>query len=852
MKKQKPASSSIVLEQLLSNATCLEARLSSKTQQLQILSQRAELLATTSLRIRRSLDPLSVMNATALEVRTLLNAERVILYRFNLDWSGFIIAESASSGIPSLLGKKIGDPCFARDWVEAYQKGRVQTVNNIYDDNLSACHRDLLANMGIWAQILVPILQDSPYAEVDKPTQSSSSQSHPFQSSTRLPKLWGFLAVHECSGARVWHKDETDFLQKLSVQIAIALQQAQLHQTTQNALQHKHKAEQKLKDLNAALEQRVQERTLQLESAISSLQREVKRRKHAERVLIQKNQLAKVTLESIGDGVVTTDINGNILSLNPVAQALTGWSQEDAIGQSACTVLRMVNDHTREPVANPLVQALALEKTVLLPENTTLISRTGQKFAITDSASPIRNHEDIIQGAVMVFHDCTPARKLTQELSWQATHDALTGLINRREFEKQLSEAIARAHSQDKYQDVLCFLDLDQFKIVNDTCGHKAGDALLKLVADIFQIRVRSTDTLARLGGDEFGLLLKDCPLEKATQIAELLREQIQAIQFVWQEKVYRIGVSIGITVVDSHYHNMTSLLSAADSACYAAKAKGRNCIQVFRSDDQALLQQRGDRQWKNRIQQALEEDRFQLFTQPINPVSKDKTKYLSEILLRLTDEQNQLILPAEFMPAAEKYDLMPALDRWVVKSFLSQYEAYLKTSRTSIAEIENHIYTLNLSGASLSQGDLLPFLKTQIEEHNIPPQTICFEITETSAITNLLQASQLISELKLIGCYFALDDFWSGMCSMNYLKNLPVDFLKIDGSFVRQCTHNTTDFAIVECFNCLSHNLGIQTVAEWVEDKQTLLQLSQIGLDYVQGFGIARPTLLNFNDRPI
>jgi diguanylate cyclase (GGDEF)-like protein/PAS domain S-box-containing protein len=846
MKNQKSVSPSVVLEQLLSNAshaTCLEESLNSKTQQLQVSAQRAELLATTSLRIRRSLDPITVMQATALEVRTLFNAERVILYRFSPDWSGVIIAESASSGIPSLLGKQISDACFARDWVEAYQRGRVQTVHDIYDDHLSACHRDLLANMGVRAHILVPILQDSPYSLIDEPTMAS-------QVSTHLPKLWGFLAVHECSGSRFWHEDETDFLQKLSVQIAIALQQAQLHQTTQNALKQKHKAEQELKVLNAKLEQRVYERTTQLESAIASLQSEIQRRRQVEHILIQKNQLAKVTLDAIGDGVVTTDIYGNVLSLNPVAQALTGWSQKEAIGQPACKVLKMVNDQTQEPVANPLIQALAQEQTVLLADNTTLISRTGQKYAITDSASPIRNHEDIIQGAVMVFHDCTPARKLTQELSWQATHDALTGLANRREFEKQLSQLIQQAHAGDHDQHALCFLDLDQFKIVNDTCGHKAGDALLKLVADVLQIRVRSTDTLARLGGDEFGLLLKNCSLEKATQIAELLCEQIQAIQFVWQKSVYRIGVSIGITVVDSHRHNMTSLLSAADSACYAAKAKGGNCIQVYRSDDAALVQQRGDRQWKNRIQQALAEGRFLLFTQPINPVSKTNSKHLSEVLLRLTGEQNQLILPATFMPAAERYDLMPVLDRWVVKSFLSQYQAYLKTSRASVAEIENQIYTLNLSGASLSQADLLPFLKNQLEQHKIPPQTICFEITETSAITNLFQASQLIAELKAIGCYFALDDFWSGMCSMNYLKNLPVDFLKIDGSFVQKLTHNATDFAIVECFNRLSHNLGIQTVAEWVEDQQTLSQLGQIGIDYVQGFWIAKPALLNFDGR--
>ena len=843
MKKQNATASSPPLDKLLLKTTSLEQHLKAKTLQLQITAKRNHLLATTSLRLRRSLDPMTVMRATAFEVRHLFKAERVILYRFNPNWSGIVIAESVKPGIASLLGRSISDECFARDWVEAYQQGRVQTVQDIYADQLSVCHRDLLANMGIWAHILVPVLQEISDSGAENLTSSRSTAA-----SSDSPKLWGFLAVHECSGPRAWRADEVEFLQKMSVQIAIAIQQAQLHKSTQDALNEKRAAERQLQVLNAALEQRVRERTAQFESANQALQREVRRRKRAERILLQKNELAKITFDSIGDGVVTTDAAGRVRSLNPVAQKLTGWSNEAAQGQLARTILNMVQEGTRSVVENPLEQALARQETVLLPDNTILVSRTGQEYAITDSASPIRNHQGEIQGAVMVFHDCTPARKLTQELAWQATHDALTGLANRREFERQFIETIALAQADDTHQHILCFLDLDQFKVVNDACGHEAGDTLLRQVASILQMRIRSTDTLARLGGDEFGLLLKKCSLDKAVQIAELLRQQIQAIQFVWEDQVYRIGVSIGITVIDACHSDMNSLLSAADAACYAAKAKGRNCIQVYQPDDRVIVQERGDRQWQSRIYKALEEGRFHLHIQPINPVSKLKGKQLAEVLLRLTGEERQLIMPAAFIPAAERYQLMPTLDRWVIQSFLDQYEAHLKTSAASQTEIAGRMYTLNLSGASLSQADLLPFLKTQLAQHHVPAETLCFEITETAAIVNLHHASQLITELKSIGCSFALDDFGSGMCSMNYLKNLPVDFLKIDGSFVQRMVHSHTDYAIVECFNRLSHNLSIETVAEWVEDDQTLTQLTQMGVDYVQGFGIAKPVLLHFD----
>ena len=449
--------------------------------------------------------------------------------------------------------------------------------------------------------------------------------------------------------------------------------------------------------------------------------------------------------------------------------------------------------------------------------------------------------------AVLLLHNVTQSQKLTRELSWQARHDSLTGLVNRRTFEQKLVEALVSAREKNQ-QHTLCYLDLDQFKIVNDTCGHLAGDELLRQVTVLLQKRVRSADILARLGGDEFGLLLYQCSLENVLLLAEQLRKLIEDFRFPWGGNSFTISASIGLVAIDAHSQDLNSILGAADAACYAAKRKGRNCIHIYQPDDLELAQQRGERHWIAKINQALEDNLFRLYSQRIVPVMSHSGKESYEILLRLVNEKGELVRPMAFIPAAERYNLMPTIDRWVISTFFDSYQRYYQAHLTEGESRRKHLYTINLSGASVNNERFVDFLQSQLTRYLIEPQTICFEITETAAIANLSQAAQLIESLKELGCCFALDDFGTGMSSLAYLKNLPVDYLKIDGSFIRNLLADPISCLMVESFNRISHAMGIQTIAEFVENEATLSKLRELGVDYAQGYAIARPSPLNFN----
>ncbi|MGB3292301.1 MAG: EAL domain-containing protein [Phormidesmis sp.] len=568
-------------------------------------------------------------------------------------------------------------------------------------------------------------------------------------------------------------------------------------------------------------------------------------RRQAEDELFRAKEMAQITLHSIGDAVVTTDAQGQVQYLNPVAQILMGWNQFEIQGKPLRECFQLVNGTTREQVPNPIEQALTKESIVSFESNAVLINRNGKEIAISDSAAPIRSRDDRIVGAVMVFQDISEQRALSQKLSWQATHDTLTRLINRREFETQLEIALSEVKAQERSH-VLCFLDLDQFKTVNDTCGHAAGDELLRQVTALWQSKIRKSDTLARLGGDEFGLILHQCPLEPALKIANILREQIQDLQFLWNGKRFQIGVSIGLVIIDETCKSGDIAMSKADAACYTAKRQGRNHVYLYNEDnDQALAQAQGQLQWIDRLTQALEKDQFCLYYQPIVPVANaggDAEHY--EVLLRLRDEQGNLVPPGAFIPAAERYGLMHRIDRWVVKNLFEIQGAHYRSVWNSLQENEkdNYLYTINLSGASLDDDQFAAFLREQFLLHQVPPQLICFEVTETVAIANLTKAAQFMTELKALGCRFALDDFGSGMSSFGYLKNLPVDYLKIDGSFVKHMAENPVDEAFVEAINRVGQVLGLKTVAEFVENDAILAKLKQIGVDYAQGYGIAEP----------
>ncbi|MEG4453304.1 EAL domain-containing protein [Microcoleus sp. N9_A1] len=583
------------------------------------------------------------------------------------------------------------------------------------------------------------------------------------------------------------------------------------------------------------LQQRLQKQNLRL-------LKEIEERQRLEESLFAEKELAQVTLQSIGDGVITTDAQGNVRYLNPIAERLTGWKSHEVQGVPFSTVFLIVDQVTREPVEDPIKKALLEEQIVGLANNTILICHDGAEYPIADSAAPIRDRQGQIIGAVIVFHDVTESRYLTRQLSWEANHDALTGLINRRRFEQQLVEAIASVQDSN-HQHALCYLDLDQFKVVNDTVGHIAGDELLRQITALIQQGVRASDTLARLGGDEFGILLTQCPLSQAAQIAENLKDLVHQFRFIWNGKTFIIGVSIGVVAIDQNSQDLRDLLGAADAACYAAKARGRNCVHIYSLDDSELIKQRGERQLVSKISRALETNRFCLYYQKIVSITSKPLVEHYEILIRMLDENGKIVSPNEFIPAAERYGLITEIDCWVIENFFSNYH---KLPEKDV--LSQGLYTINLSGASISNNQFLRFLIEQFSRYKVPPQTIGFEITETAAIANFEQARYFMSELKKIGCCFALDDFGSGLSSFAYLINLPVDYLKIDGAFVKNISHNLISQAIVEGFNGIAHAMNLETIAEFVEDETILEKLREIGVDYAQGYGIARPVPINFN----
>jgi diguanylate cyclase (GGDEF)-like protein/PAS domain S-box-containing protein len=565
-----------------------------------------------------------------------------------------------------------------------------------------------------------------------------------------------------------------------------------------------------------------------------SVGRDITALKRIEERLFQEKELAQVTLQSIGDAVITTDAASRIEYLNPVAESLTGWSKTDAQGLPLAEVFNIVHETTRELVQNPIEQALQENRIVGLANHTVLITPNGQEIAIEDSAAPIRDREGQIVGAVMVFHDVTQTRTLSRQLSWQANHDALTGLANRREFERQVEQALclAKLHRQTH---ALCYLDLDRFKIINDTCGHMAGDELLRQITVLLQEKIRKTDTLARLGGDEFGVLLNQCTPEQALRVANELRECVEEFRFVWQDQIFAIGASIGLVGINANSESLAEMLSIADAACYTAKNRGRNRVYVAQTNDQDRLQQRGEMQWVSRITQALENDWFCLYAQPIVAISaaaESSDHY--EVLLRLRDREGNLVPPMAFIPAAERYNLMNLIDRWVIHTLFKDLEKVVSGDRS--------IYAINLSGSSINDDQFIDFLYEQFALLPILPQRICFEITETVAIANLPKARQFIQELQKLGCRFALDDFGAGMSSFAYLKSLPVDYLKIDGGFIRNIVTNSVDEAIVLAITHIGNVMGIRTIAEFVEDDAILERITALGIDYAQGYGIGKP----------
>ena len=561
-------------------------------------------------------------------------------------------------------------------------------------------------------------------------------------------------------------------------------------------------------------------------------------RKKMEDELFQEKERAIVTLESIGDSVITTDINGDITHLNLVAEKITGWENDEVQNRPLFRAIKLLNDASKEFIQNPVFCAIKENRIINLPNKTVLLNREGKEYAVEGTASPIHNRENVIIGVVLVLHDVTDNLELTRKIAYQANHDYLTGLANRLNFEKQLRALIDKAITS-KQEHAMFYLDLDQFKIVNDTCGHFAGDHLLKQITALIN-KLKETGIFARLGGDEFGIILENCSITKACKLADKICRLVKESRFIWEGRPFSIGVSIGVVMINSHSADIDYIMSAADQACYIAKEKGGNRYHLYKDDDRELSRLLGEMQLMPVIAKAFQDNRFLLYYQPIVPVDNRSPAKWFEILLRMFDDEGEKIFPNSFLAALQRYNMMLEIDYWVINKF----STYFNDNYSNLCK-KQFKFNINISGTALNDDHFLDFIQKQFSQYRVPPEQICFEITETIAIANFSHALQFMEKLKSIGCRFALDDFGSGLSSFSYLKYLPFDFLKIDGSFIKNVTENKIDSTMVKTINTVAHLMGIQTIAEFVESQVIQEKLQFIGVDYMQGFWIAKPAPL-------
>jgi diguanylate cyclase (GGDEF)-like protein/PAS domain S-box-containing protein len=561
--------------------------------------------------------------------------------------------------------------------------------------------------------------------------------------------------------------------------------------------------------------------------------------------LYEEKERLQVTLASIADAVLTTDMDGRVLFLNPVAEQLTGWSLADAQGRPHEEVFLIHDSQSDAILPSPVARCLRDQTITSLDEGAVLLSRHGERHEVQDSAAPVRTVDGRIIGAVLVFQNVTHARNLQRELSYNASHDALTGLFNRLKFEQELDAAWQQAQAGTT-QHALCFIDLDRFKVVNDSAGHAAGDLLLRELGTLLRDSLRGSDAVARIGGDEFALLLRDCDLVQAEAVAEKLIASIGAVRFNWQNRVYDVGASAGIVAITAETRSPAELMSQADVACYTAKHAGRNRAALYRAGSEDVERQHREILMASGLREALEQHRFELHAQPIVATrASGRDEQHVELLLRLRDVQGQLISPATFIPAAERFGMMSNIDRWVVRQVLIELVPWLQ------ARPQLHV-GINLSGNSLSDPGFLPELLELIAASPLDPQRLLFELTETAVINKLSVASALISQVRERGCRIALDDFGAGLSSFTYLKHFRVDYVKIDGSFIRNLDQDPLDRAIVESINQVAHHLGAETIAEFVESRATFELLGTIGVDYAQGYALGKPIpLLEWSGPP-
>lgn len=564
--------------------------------------------------------------------------------------------------------------------------------------------------------------------------------------------------------------------------------------------------------------------------------------------LYEEKERLRITLHSMGDAVISTNAEGRITYLNPIAEIMTGWSAAQAFDQPIIDVFRVVDDETGADILNPVTECLRTQRPYYLLEGATLIRRDGDKRAISDSAAPILSPSGDLVGAVLIFQDVTKARAAQRDLTFAALHDALTGLANRLAFERALTDAVTKAGPEGRVH-ALCFIDLDRFKIVNDTAGHAAGDALLREISAALRSTVRGHDLVARLGGDEFAVLLHDCQVEDAERIATKLVQAVKGLRFNWGGRAYDVGASAGVAVIDAQAETAAAIMAQADMACYASKSGGRGMVSVYQPGSEANTTDQNDPNLVTILKSALAHDQFVLFAHETHDLQAPglPLRHL-DVLIRMIGADGKLIEPSRFIPAAERYDMIGQLDRWVIHTVLARYGAQIMAH-------DGLVLSVNLSAQSLTDRLIWPYILEHLQQYKVSPDRLNIELTETSVINNIAAAERLTSTARAAGCHVTLDDFGSGLSSFSYLKRFQIDHIKIDGSFVRNMLDSPYDHTLVKAIHQVGQTIGVRTIAEFIQDQRTITALAEIGVDFGQGyvFGQPRPleTILSGLDKP-
>jgi len=558
--------------------------------------------------------------------------------------------------------------------------------------------------------------------------------------------------------------------------------------------------------------------------------------KQAELLAATEKERALVTLAAITDGVITTDRAGRISTLNPAAERMTGVSQEEARDRAFAVVLAFEEREGTGAIMDAIARCLRERRVISSLPHLTMTRSDGPAHSVESAVAPVTLANGTLIGTVLIFHDVTESKRLMRRLGFEASHDALTGLVNRREFETRLKRALERARHPGGDNAALLYMDLDQFKIVNDTCGHSAGDELLKLLANSYAEHVRERDTLARIGGDEFALIVEHCTVEEALAVAHKILEATRNFRYACKARLFQLGVSIGLTPIDRGTASVEEAMRRADHACYIAKERGRNRVYVHYHGDLDFAQRRSDMHWVTRLTHAIQKDLLQLYCQPIKALGDGKQRQHYEILLRLRNGRSGPIAPGAFLPAAERYDVILKIDRWVLTRTLE----WLGSHPEHMAGLDT--CSINLSRRSLADPSFHRFAADLIDASHVPAEKLCFEITEHGAIADMQKTIAFIEALSARGCRFSLDDFGTGMTSFSYLKQLPVDFIKIDGSFIQMMSSSEVDYEMVRFTNDISHMMGRKTIAEYVSNPAILASLKNIGVDFAQGYCIGKP----------